>query len=126
MKLQVKRGEHIGIISDNRKEWFLTDYAILALGAVDVPKGSDSTPDEIGYILTHAECSVCFSENKNQTEKILLIIEKVPSLKKIIVYDIENLDTINSPEGVDIISFNELRLSRNPVGCFQPMYFLGF
>ena len=30
-----KRGDHIGIISDNRPEWFQTSMAIMAIGAAD-------------------------------------------------------------------------------------------
>jgi long-subunit acyl-CoA synthetase (AMP-forming) len=53
-KLGIQRGEHLGIISDNRKEWATGDLAILGLGAADVPRGSDSTQEEIAYILKHA------------------------------------------------------------------------
>ena len=34
----VSRGDHIGLISDNRKEWIITDLAILGIGAADVPR----------------------------------------------------------------------------------------
>ena len=43
----VKRGDHVGIISDNRKEWLIADLAILSIGAADVPRGSDSTAEEV-------------------------------------------------------------------------------
>lgn len=83
----VKRGEHVGIMSDNRKEWLLTDLALLSIGAIDVPRGSDSTDDEMGYILSHADCELVFAENETQVRKILGQVDRLPLLKNIIVFD---------------------------------------
>ena len=41
--LGIKRGDHIGLISDNRKEWFQADMGLMAIGAIDVPRGCDAT-----------------------------------------------------------------------------------
>ncbi len=67
----IKRGDHIGIISDNRYEWIVADLALLGIGAADVPRGSDTTGLEISYILNHADVKITFAENKHQAEKIL-------------------------------------------------------
>jgi long-subunit acyl-CoA synthetase (AMP-forming) len=77
LSLGVKRGDHIGMISDNMKEWFWADLAILSIGAADVPRGSDSTVPEIQYILDHAECGITIAENESQLEKILSIKQSV-------------------------------------------------
>lgn len=86
-RLGVKRGDHVGIMSDNRQEWLVTDFALLSLGAVDVPRGSDSTQEEIEYILRHADCKVTFAENPTQCEKILAGASSMPELETIILYD---------------------------------------
>jgi long-chain acyl-CoA synthetase len=85
--LGITRGDHIGIISDNRKEWLITDLALLSIGAIDVPRGSDSTSEEIGYILGHADCPLSFAENANQLEKIVSQVSRLPALKRVIVFD---------------------------------------
>ena len=36
-ELGVRRGERVAILSENRPEWAITDYACLAAGAADVP-----------------------------------------------------------------------------------------
>jgi len=69
-ELGVKRGDKVGIIADNRAQWLVTDVALLALGAVDVPRGADSTSQEIRYILNHSESVGVFCEDCNQWEKI--------------------------------------------------------
>jgi long-chain acyl-CoA synthetase len=87
LSLAVKRGEHIGMISENMKEWLWADLGILSIGAVDVPRGSDSTAPEIQYILDHAECAVCIVENLAQLEKVLSIKKDLKGLKTLIVLD---------------------------------------
>jgi len=106
--LGIKRGDHVGIISDNRMEWIITDLALLGLGAVDVPRGADSTADEIGYILAHADCAVSFAENSTQTEKILSFKKDMPLLKTVILYDDTGMNKIKKPDSVELLSYRTL------------------
>ncbi len=69
-QLGVKRGFKVGIISDNRAQWLVSDLAILGLGAVDVPRGADSTSAEVRFILNHSESLGVMCEDKVQWEKI--------------------------------------------------------
>ncbi len=101
----IKKGDHLGILSDNRKEWLISDLASLTLGAIDVPRGSDSTSEEFAYILAHADCTAAFVENKVQLEKVASRMEALPQLKLIISYDDPGSSEV---PGVEIISFEEL------------------
>lgn len=85
--LGVKRGDHIGLISDNRREWLITDLAILSLGAADVPRGRDAMPYEVEFILSFSECRIAFAENKEQLHKILALKKNIPLLETIIILD---------------------------------------
>ena len=87
----VARGDHVGLICDTRKEWLLIDQALLGLGAVDVPRGSDSTADEIAYILGHADCKTTCVENAAQLAKLAGIKERLPQLGTAIVLDTAEL-----------------------------------
>lgn len=107
LALGVKRGDHVGIISDNRKEWLATDYAVLAIGAADVPRGSDSMAQEVKYILNHAGCGVTFAENEAQTEKILSVKDGIPALHTIVVYD-EAFDKPGKKAGVSVRTLREV------------------
>lgn len=82
--LGVKKGSNIALISDNRKEWLITDMAIQFLGAADVPRGCDSMGNEIRFIINFADCEIGFFENFAQIEKVICNLEEVPNLKKII------------------------------------------
>lgn len=90
LSLGVERGDHIGIISDDRKEWYQSDMGIMGIGAIDVPRGCDATEKDLEYILSFAECKVVVAENNSQVKKILSVSEKIPTLKQFIVFD--NID----------------------------------
>ncbi|MBP3608007.1 MAG: long-chain fatty acid--CoA ligase [Treponema sp.] len=109
-KLGIKKGDHVGLMSDNRREWLVTDYALLTLGAVDVPRGCDSMGVEMRFILNFAECEVSFFENDRQLLKILENPEEVPLLKKAIMYDHAEPETIElaNKAGIEVINYSYL------------------
>jgi len=118
--LGVKRGDHIGIISDNLPEWLIADLAIQCIGAADVPRGSDSTVMEIEYILEHAECAVSLVENQAQLDKILSVRKSLKKLVTLIVLDPEFSKAAARRDGVEVHTFREVQdqgrgfLARNP------------
>lgn len=83
----IRRGDLVGLISDNRREWMITDMALLCLGAADVPRGCDSMGAEIRFILSFSGCKVCFFQNEKQLNKVLEKIEEVPELQDAILFD---------------------------------------
>ncbi len=105
-ELGIERGEHVGLISDNRREWIIIDLAIIGLGAVDVPRGSDSTEDELAYILGHADCRTVFVENQAQIDKILKRVDDLPKLERIVSMD--PVDTSVKKNNVEIVVLTEL------------------
>ncbi|TCW61849.1 long-chain fatty acid--CoA ligase [Treponema sp. J25] len=111
LEIGVQRGDHVGLISDNRQEWLVTDFAILSLGAADVPRGCDSTDAEIAYILSFSDCKVSFAENQKQVEKILVKKEGIPLLTILITYDRVSEETIQAAKtkGVRLYHYSEIR-----------------
>jgi long-chain acyl-CoA synthetase len=85
----IKRGDHVGFISDNRKEWLITSLAIQSLGAADVPRGWDTMAAEMAYILSFGDCKTAVLENEAQLVKVLNQREKLSALERIIIIDNE-------------------------------------
>lgn len=108
----VARGDHVGLICDTRKEWLLVDQALLGLGAVDVPRGSDSTADEIAYILDHADCKTTCVENAAQLAKLTGIKERLPQLGSAIVLDAAELTAAGraaaQARGLQVVTLDDL------------------
>lgn len=85
--LGVTRSANVGLISENRVEWFVSDLAILSLGATDVPRGNDSTAAELEFILGLPKCSVVIVENTAQLEKVVSVAGSLPNLKHLIILE---------------------------------------
>src|ERR1039457_6853347 len=47
----IGKGDRVAILSENRPEWTITDFATLALGAVTVPIYSTQTAEQTAFIL---------------------------------------------------------------------------
>ncbi len=106
----VARGDKVGLIADNRKEWLLCDMAILGLGAADVPRGCDATEGEISYILSWSECGIAILENEKQLAKVVAHKAEMPGLKKAVMYDAVSPEALKSAQaaGLELRTFAEV------------------
>ena len=106
----VSRGDHIGLISDNRKEWIITDLAIMGIGAADVPRGSDSTEAELVHILSHSEAKMVFMETFRKAAMLLEDKDQLPQLESLVIFNPitdEEYETLTSYE-VKVYRFDDL------------------
>ena len=85
--LGVRRGDRVAILSENRPEWAIADFACLTAGMTDVPIYPTLPSDQIGYILKDSGASAIFVSNKEQAEKIREIRSTLPALKSVIGFD---------------------------------------
>ena len=89
LKMGAKREQPIGLISDNRAEWQHADIGIMAIGAVDVPRGCDATLIDLEKIFSITESELIIAENNSQVNKIVSLKEKIPSIKTVITFEKE-------------------------------------
>jgi long-chain acyl-CoA synthetase len=82
----VAKGDRVVLISENRWEWPVTDFAVLALGAVDVPLYMTLTPEQVGYMLRDSGAKVAVVSSWEQMEKVRAAGE-LPALERIVVMD---------------------------------------
>jgi long-chain acyl-CoA synthetase len=85
--LGAKRGDRIAILSENRPEWAIADYACLTAGFADVPVYPTLPADQIAYILKDSGAVGMFVSNREQAEKIKEIRSRVPGLQWVISFD---------------------------------------
>jgi len=69
LNLGIRKGDHVGYIADNNPDWVAISLALNAIGAVDIPRGSDSTADEMKYILSHGDAKHLIINNQKSHEK---------------------------------------------------------
>jgi long-chain acyl-CoA synthetase len=94
--LGLRPRDHVGLLSDNRLEWILCDYGVILAGCADVPRGTDITPAEIAYILTHSDARFVFVENTSMLEKLDRERHSLRGVEKVILMD----PKIPPPSGV--------------------------
>ncbi|MFO0838451.1 MAG: AMP-binding protein [Phycisphaerae bacterium] len=70
MELGVRRGDRIGVISENRAEMFLSELAIVSIGAVSVPIFAGHTAPNIAFALDHSHPRLLIVSGEHQLEKI--------------------------------------------------------
>ena len=110
LSLGTVRGEHVGLLADNRKEWLQADMGIMAIGAVDVPRGCDATERELRFIFSTAECKTIVVENEAQIQKVLGFKEDLPNLCRFISFDAVQEETKSKSKeaGVEVLQFEEV------------------
>ncbi len=85
--LGVRRGDRVAILSENRPEWAIADFACLTAGMTDVPIYPTLPSDQIAYILKDSGAVAIFVSNRVQAEKIREVRGQVPALKTVIGFD---------------------------------------
>jgi len=82
----VGKGDRVAILSENRPEWTITDFAALSLGAVTVPVYSTQTAEQTAFLLNDSGARVIAVSTKHQLEKVLTIQRHTP-VERIMVMD---------------------------------------
>lgn len=81
----VNAGDRVMFLSDNRYGWIVTDLSIMALGAVTVPRGSDTPTQELLFIMQNSNCSHLVVESEKLLEQHRGIIKAISGLKTVFV-----------------------------------------
>ncbi len=82
----VQHGDRVALAGENRWEWPVVDFAVLAIGAVDVPLYQTLTPEQMGYILNNSGAKVIFVSTRDQYEKLVKAGE-LTALEHVVVWD---------------------------------------
>jgi long-chain acyl-CoA synthetase len=85
----IRKGDRVAILSENRPEWAMADFATLLLGAVTVPIYATLTAEQTAYVLRDSGARVIFVSTKAQLDKVLAIRDQVPVERIVVMDDIE-------------------------------------
>lgn len=105
LSLQVKKGDNVAIISENRPEWIYSDMAILGIGAVNVPLYPSLTADTVEYTLNNSESVGLILSNKYQLKKYVAIREQLKTVKFVIILNEKDYD----PSIKELHKFSEIQ-----------------
>ncbi len=81
----LKRGDAIGVLSENRPEWLYADMGAQCMGILCAGIYPTSSPEQLQYVLNDAQIRVLFVENQEQYDKVATIRQDCPSLQRIVI-----------------------------------------
>ena len=81
---EIGKGDRVALISENRWEWTVADFAVMATGGVDVPMYATNTAEQNGYMLRDSGAKVAIVSSAEQRAKIMAAGE-LPDLQHVIV-----------------------------------------
>ncbi|MFV0152315.1 long-chain fatty acid--CoA ligase [Empedobacter falsenii] len=90
----VQAGDKVGLISENRVEWNMIDYAIQQIGAVVVAIYSNISDNDYEYIFKDSSIKLCFTSNQDLYTRINYLKTSLPSLEQL--YSIDEVEHATS------------------------------
>ena len=70
LRFGAKKGDRIALISENRWEWAVTDFAALAIGAADIPLYPTLMGEQIAEQVRDAGCRIAVVSTRKQFDKL--------------------------------------------------------
>src|SRR6185369_14335069 len=81
-QIGVRAGDKVAILAESCPDWSVTDYAILANGAVTVPIYPTQTVDQVEYILRNSGARVLFISNSKQFRRVKPALDSFKSKER--------------------------------------------
>jgi long-chain acyl-CoA synthetase len=104
--LGLKRGENIGIITNNHPEWLFTELGAQALGAVTLNLFTSAVAKELAFGLGRVQAAFVIAEDQEQVDKLLEVKEQLSFVKRVIYVDPTGMRTYTNDPW--LMSFKEL------------------
>ncbi|NTV81854.1 MAG: AMP-binding protein, partial [Candidatus Aminicenantes bacterium] len=82
-------GDKLVILSENRPEWTMTDFAVLSAGAITVPIYTSLMPEQIKYIINDSDAKIVVCSNRDLWLKIEAVRHELPSVHHFVLIDEE-------------------------------------
>jgi len=99
-------GETASIQSNTNREWLFADLGILGAGGVSNGIYPTDAAAQAEFLLADSGSVVVFVEDEEQLDKILEVRERLPGLRRIVVFDMEGLRDFDDAQ---VMSLEALR-----------------
>jgi len=106
MSLGFAKGDCASILANTVVEWVWADLGVLSAGGVSNGIYPTDAASQVQYLSEDSRTTVLFVEDDEQLDKALEVREQLPLLRKIVVFNMEGLRSLNEP---DVMGLNDLR-----------------
>ena len=97
MAMGLARGDVVSILSETNKEWMFADLGAICAGASSSGVYTTDSAKQLAYIVNDSRSAFLFVENEEQLDKYLQVRDRVPTLKKVVIMDLEGLRDFEDP-----------------------------
>lgn len=113
--LGVKAGERVAMLAESSPEWSLTDYAILATGAVNVPIYPTQAVDQVEFILRNSGARVLFVSTIRQLKRVAAALDALKKERpRIILFETPKEDVKDVLALAELEKLGAEERTRNP------------
>jgi len=88
------RGDRVAILSENRPEWMIIDFACVTTGLVDVPIYTTLTAEQTFYVLDNSGARVVCVSSEEQLRKVQSILPRTKIEKVVVMDDIAEINVV--------------------------------
>ena len=106
----INAGDRVGLLSRTRYEWTLTDFALMAAGAVVVPVYETSSAEQVSWVLRDSGAVAVVVESTAHAATVASVRDDLPALHDVWLIDGGGLDEL--VEGATEVTDAELRSRR--------------
>ncbi|MBM3569232.1 MAG: long-chain fatty acid--CoA ligase [Alphaproteobacteria bacterium] len=103
--LGLGRGDVTAVIANNGPEWLYADLATICIGGICSGVYTTDSAKQLAYVVADCRAKVLFVEDDEQLDKALEARPQMPTVVKIVVFDMEGLHDFRDPM---VISFDQL------------------
>ena len=90
----IQKGDRVAILSENRPEWMIADFACVSSGIVDVPIYATLTAEQTLYLLQNSRVRVVFVSTLEQLRKVQSIQTRTAVEKIVVMDDVAEVNVI--------------------------------
>src|SRR5580692_9248720 len=85
--LGIKPGDRVALISENRPEWLIADFAIMAAGAITVPAYTTNTVEDHRHILANSGARAVIVSTAALTHRVMPAADQISDIENIITME---------------------------------------
>ena len=85
--LGIQHGDRVALIAENRPEWFIADFAVMAAGAITVPAYTTNTVEDHRHILANSGAKAAIVSTASLAERVIPAADQISELTDIITVE---------------------------------------
>lgn len=101
-------GEVVSVLSNTNREWVWTDLSVLSMGGVCNGVYPTDAASQLEYLCDDSSSVYLFAEDEEQLDKYLSVRERLPKIRKVIVFDMEGLQGFDDPDVISLVALRAL------------------